>query len=113
MSSKIGTILSLIFVSIFFLFGVDLMCLQFTLSNLDAKSVNISYAISQKGTIDETLITQIEEKYDVEFECLSNCNPIYGDIVDYKINSEYKPIVISKDVMKVSVKRYAVIGYYG
>ena len=45
MSSKIGTILSLIFVSMFFLLGVDLMCLQLTLSNLDAKSVVANAAL--------------------------------------------------------------------
>ena len=113
MSSKIGTILSLIFVSMFFLLGVDLMCLQLTLSNLDAKSVNISYAISQKGTIDDELINNIDQRYNVEFECLSNCSPMYGDVVDYIITSEYNPLIISNQVMRISIKRYAVIGFYG
>lgn len=113
MASKIGLILSLLFVSMFFLLGVDLLCLQFTLSSLDAKSLNISYIISQKGTLDDALETYIEEKYDVEFECLNNCNPMYGDIVDYTISCEYSPIIISKQTMEIKVKRYAVIGYYG
>lgn len=112
MSSKIGLILSLLFVALFFLLGVDLLCLQFTLSSLDAKSVNISYAIAEKGTIDEELITFIETTYDVEFECQSNCSPKFGDTVSYIISSDYKPIIISNETMNIKVKRYAIIGYF-
>ena len=63
MSYKIGLILSMIFVALFFAFGIDLITVQFVFSNLDAQSVAISYRISQHGTIDENLINEIENKY--------------------------------------------------
>ena len=50
MSSKIGTILSLIFVSIFFIFGIDLLTIQVAYANLDSKAISISYLISKRGT---------------------------------------------------------------
>lgn len=113
MSSKIGLVLSFIFVAMFFLLGVDLLSLQFTLSDLDAKSINISYIINKNGTLDEQLIQEIENTYNVDFECLNNSNPVYGDVIDYTISQNYKPIIISKDEMTVKIKRYVIIGYYG
>ena len=113
MSSKLGLILSFIFVSLFFLLGIDLLTLQFALTDLDTKSINISYLISKKATLNEELITYIEETYNVDFECHNNETPIYGDVIDYTISSIYKPIIISKEEMKLTIKRYVIIGYYG
>lgn len=113
MSSKVGLVLSFVFVAMFFLLGVDLLTLQFALSDLDAKSINISYLINKKAIIDDELITYIEQTYNVEFECLTNETPIYGDILDYTISQTFQPIIISKDEMKLTIKRYVIIGYYG
>ena len=113
MSSKLGMLLSLIFVAMFFLLGVDLLSLQFALSDLDAKSVNISYLINKKATLDESLIEYIETTYNVEFECQSTGTPMYGDVLDYTISQAYKPLIISKEEMVIKIKRYVVIGYYG
>ncbi|HNX16524.1 MAG TPA: hypothetical protein PKO28_04110 [Bacilli bacterium] len=112
MSYKIGIILSMIFVALFFAFGIDLISIQFVFSNLDAQSVAITYRISQYGTIDEHLIQEIESRYSLEFECLSYCHPQLGDILDYKISRQITPIVISKEPMTIAIKRSAVIGYY-
>ena len=61
MSSKIGLILSMIFVAMFFVFGIDLICIQFIYSDLDAKSITISYLISQNGGLSSDLINEIED----------------------------------------------------
>ena len=113
MSSKIGLVLSFIFVAMFFLLGVDLLTLQFALSNLDAKSINISYLINKNATIDEELISYIESTYDVDFECHNETTPVYGDTLDYTISQTINPIIISKKEMKITIKRYVIIGYYG
>ena len=42
MSYKIGLILSMMFVALFFLFGADLITLESVYSGLDAKANNIS-----------------------------------------------------------------------
>ena len=111
MSSKLGLVLSMIFVTMFFAFGLDLICIQFIYNDLDAKSVAISYKISQYGTVNNTLKRNIEETFKVEFTCKSNCSPMFGDTVTYVISKQYKPMMISKDTMTISVERNAVIGY--
>ena len=52
MSYKVSFILSMVFVVMYFLFAGDMISLQFIYSDLDAKSVTISYLISENGTID-------------------------------------------------------------
>ena len=113
MSSKLGLILSMLFVALFFLFGVDLICVQFVFSDLDAKSISISYLISQHGGLDINLINEIEETYKVDFKCLSNCNPSFGDIIEYQISKDYSPLIISNETMHITVYRSTAIGFYG
>ena len=63
MSSKLGTILSSIFIVIAFLLGCDLMSIQFIYSDLDSKSINISYLISKNATFfDDEFTNYIESK---------------------------------------------------
>lgn len=112
MSSKIGTILSLIFVSIFFIFGIDLLTIQVAYANLDSKAISISYLISKRGTLNDGLIDYIETTYNVEFICLSNCSPLFGDTVDYQLITYVDPIVLSESDMKIGINRQAIIGYY-
>lgn len=112
MSSKMGLILSMIFITLFFSLGIDMVSIQIIYSDLDAKSVPISYRISEHGIIDESLIATIEQDFNVKFTCKSNCQPRFGDTVTYVISKDYKPIVIKKETMSVAIERSAVIGYY-
>ena len=112
MSSKLGLILSMIFVTLFFAMGLDLVCVQVIYNDLDAKSVAISYQISQYGTINNEIKAAIENKYKVTFTCVDNCSPKFGDIVTYQIAKDYRPIIIQKELMTISVERSAIIGYY-
>ena len=112
MSYKISFILSMVFVAVFFMFSGDMISLQFIYSDLDAKSVTISYLISEHGSIDEGLISYIEDKYKVDFVSADNYSPLFGDEVTYVIAKTYKPLMMSKEVMTVSVQRTTVIGYY-
>ena len=112
MSSKLGLILSMVFVTIFFAFGLDLIAVQMIYSDLDAKSVPISYLISRHGKVDDDIKSAIESKYSLTFQCTSNCSPVFGDVVTYVISREYHPIIIDQKDMTVSIERNAVIGYY-
>jgi len=112
MSYKISLILSFIFVIIFFLFGMDLLSVQYIYTDLDSKATNISYLISKKGDLEENFIKSIEANYQISFECLKNCTPKFGDLLEFKISKPYNPIIISKETINVSVKRSTVIGYY-
>lgn len=113
MSSKLGTILSLFFVALFFLFGTDMITLQYTYSDLDAKATPISYLISRHGGLDRNFIRTIEYEYSVNFICLNEDPPLFGDTVDYIISTTYKPLIISKDEMTISIRRKTVIGFLG
>ena len=112
MSYKISFILSMIFVAMFFLFAGDMISLQFIYSDLDAKSVTISYLISERGSIDDSFISYVENKYKIDFVSADNYSPTFGDEVTYVIAKDYKPLVMSKDMMTVSICRTTVIGYY-
>lgn len=112
MSYKVSFILSMIFVVMYFMFAGDMISLQFIYSDLDAKSVTISYLISENGTIDDNFINYVEEKYEIDFISVDNDSPLFGDEVTYVIAKNYKPLMMSKDIMTVSIKRTTVIGYY-
>ena len=113
MSSKIGVLFSLIFVALFVVLGADLINVQYIYSELDAKSVSIAYLISQNGRVTKALSKQIEERYNVEFTCLSYCNSSPGDVVDFRISQTFRPMFISKEDITLAVTRQAIISYYG
>lgn len=113
MSYKISLLLSSIFIVLFFAFGVDLLTIQFVYTDLDAKSTSISYLISKRGTIDEDFITYIENDYHLDFTYLGEPNIAFGDVVTYTLTKTIDTIVVSKQPMEISVKRQAIIGYFG
>ena len=113
MSSKIGTLLSLIFIAFFVALGSDLLTIQLLYSDLDAKSTSIAYIISKRGNAGDDVANLVEERYGVEFTCLTYCNSAPGDVVDFVISRDYQPVFISKKPITISVKRQAIIGYYG
>lgn len=113
MSYKIGLVLSMIFVSLFFLFGADLISLQSAYSALDSKANNISYLISRNGVIDEQFITGIETTFNVDFICEQNLAPEFGEKITYTITSKYQPLVINKSEMTIAIQRMTIIGFYG
>lgn len=112
MSYKFGMLLSTIFVVLFFLLGMDLLSIQYGYSNLDAKSVSISYRISEHGTLDDKFIESLENYYQVDFTCTSSCNPSFGDIVEYTISSTIQTIVISPKGLTIKLARSVVIGFF-
>ena len=101
----------MIFVTLFFAFGIDLIAIQVIYSDLDSKSVAISYKISKQGTVNEEVKNYIEETYLVSFRCISNCSPLFGDTVTYIISKDYAPVIIKNETMTISIQRNAVIGY--
>lgn len=113
MSSKIGLIISMLFVAIFFLFGIDLICLEFNYSDIDSKSINISYYFSKSGRIDEEFVNTLEEKYNVDIIINNDRVPEFGEEINYLLVRDYKPIVLSNDPISIRIRRSAIVGYYG
>ena len=112
MSSKLGLILSMLFVTMFFAFAGDMVSLQFAYTNLDSISVTIGQLISEEKTINQTFINNVEEEFNVDFILLNEEEPLFGDVVNYIIKSEFRPMVISKDSITLSIQRSSIIGYY-
>ena len=113
MSYKIGLLLSMIFVAMFFLFSADLISIQSVYSTLDAKANNISYLISRNGVIDDDFIQYVEHTYDVYFYCDYNLSPTFGEEITYSITTHYHPMIIDKNTMIISITRMTIVGFYG
>ena len=111
MSYKVGLILSMIFISMFFLFGADLISIQSVYSSLDSKANNISYLISRSGVIDEEFINYVESYYYVDFPL--NLTPTFGEEIIYSISTKYRPMIIDKQEMTIVISRMTVVGFYG
>ena len=112
MSSKIGLLISLVFFTMFFLLSIDIICIQFYMSDLDSKSTIISYEISRLSKIDNDSIKNLEDKYQVSILNISNRTPNFGDVVSFTIEKDYRPIIVSNDEMEIKIERSTVIGYY-
>lgn len=112
MSSKIGLLISLIFFSMFFLLSIDIMCIQFSYSDLDSKSVYVAYDIARCEELDEETIKAIEDKHHVLISEISSYKPEFGEVVEFILVKEYKPLIISNKEMEIKVKRSTIIGYY-
>lgn len=102
----------MVFVTLFFAMGLDMICVQIIYNDLDSKGVAISYEISQYGTVNNEIKSSIESTYNVKFTCLTNCSPRFGDVVTYQISKDYRPIIIQQEMMTISIERTAIIGYY-
>ena len=113
MSSKVGVLLSMIFVVLFFLLGIDLITLQFQYSDLDSKGITIGYHISKATDINSEYLSYLEDKYNVTIGIDMSQSMSYGDVVEFIVSKEFDPIIISSSVMNLKVKRSTVLGYYG
>ena len=113
MSYKIGLLLSMVFVSLCFLFGADLITIQSVYSTLDAKANNISYLISRAGVVDQSFIDNVQSAYHVKLECPIILSPTFGEEIAYTISTEYSPMVIAKEKMIIAISRVTVVGFYG
>lgn len=112
MSSKISLILSSIFIVIFFAFGIDLLNIQFAYTTLDSDNTIISYQISKRGALDPDFEAALEKKYNIEIECLTNRNPLFGEQIDYLLIKDINTLVLPNNIAEVKIKRSAVIGYF-
>ena len=113
MSSKLGLMLSMVFVVMFFLLAGDMVCISNVYASLDSKSITISYLIAKSARADEEFLSTIEDKYNVTFLTVSPSNPSVGDVVDFVIYQNYQPLILSKEEIVVKARRQAVLGYYG
>lgn len=114
MASKLGTILSLFFIFIAFIFGVDFVMIQLTYTTLDSLSTSVSYRISKTGEISDSLKSDILKNDSVILEAIGNDHAYEeGAILSYYLIKEYKLISYEAPPIPIKVKRYAIVNIYG
>ena len=113
MSYKIGLILSMIFVALFFVFGADLIVLQSVYSGLDSKACNISYIISRRGVVDDDLRNYVQSTFHITFICEDYLSPTFGEQIIFQVSTTYRPMVLSKEEMTIIIERMTIVGFYG
>ena len=111
MSYKLSLILSMIFVTFFSFFAIDLLMIQNTYSLLDSKSINISYFLSKNGDVSSETINYIERTYQVDFTLVSSQNPAFGDDIIYNLSTSYDPFIMGETI-NITIQRMTVVGYY-
>ena len=113
MSSKLGVFLSSLFIIVAFLFSFDIINVQYLYADLDAKSVNITYLISRSAKLDRFFWTDVGERYHVEIACNKNGATTFGEEIDYELFASFHPLIMSNENVTVSIKRTAIVGYFG
>lgn len=111
MGSKIGFILSLLFVAQLFAIVGDMMSIQFIYTDLDALSITVGTIISKEGKLSEQTIDLVKEQ-GAKIVQIGDSSSLIGSVFKYKISKNYDALIIDKETMEIAVTRSVVIGYY-
>jgi len=111
MGSKLGLVLSLLFIAQLFAIAADIIGVQFVYTNLDAVSVSVGYLISQKGEITQEVIDLVHDEAKAEIVEIGESTRRLGDVFQYSIYKDYDAFYINQGRMRVAVNRSVVIGY--
>jgi hypothetical protein len=111
MASKLGFILSLIFVIQLLLMTGDIAIIQAKQTQLQAFATTIGQRISLEGGLNQTMVDWATDE-GFFLTCLSNCQPQFGDTLTYRLEVVVTPLIISNNPMSLRIVRHAVIGIY-
>lgn len=112
MGSKVGFILSLLFVIQLFVITTDIMSIQFIYTNLDAVSVTVGQMISKSGKISDEVVNLVYELTGGNIEEIGENSSLIGSAFRYRIFKNYDALIIDNKQMTIAVSRSVVIGYY-
>ncbi len=114
MSSKIGLILSMIFVAFTFLFGADLLTLQGAFTVVQNKANDIAYELEYYSCFDQEMHSYLESKYEVTITpiCGFPSNTI-GDSVEFSVSYKVEGLLFMPNSYTLTASRTAILGYYG
>lgn len=112
MASKLGFILSLLFVAMIFVILGDVVAVQFIYTNMDAVSLSAGYMISKNGYITNEVVMLVENECGASIEAVNDSVPMYGSLYEFRIYRDYEPLFISDNTMEISIVRSIIIGYY-
>lgn len=112
MGSKLGFILSLLFVVQLFALAGDIMSIQMIYSNLDAVGVTAGYIISRSGQITDEVVNLVYEEAGASIEQIGDTPPLIGATYRYRIYKTYESLILQSELTEIAIVRSVVIGYY-
>ena len=116
MSNALSSILSLFLIFSCFLFGTDLVMIQYTYSFLDSISIDASYLISKAGFITSNIKKTFLENYSINIYPIESnkASKSYasGFTYGYVLEKTYSPIVLSGNEIEIDIERYTIINLY-
>lgn len=110
MGSSLGFLLSLFFLVQAMAFAGDLCSLQMAYSTLNSVATTAANHISVKGFADEEIREVIYEQAQAYLTIPDETYSV-GETVVFEVWRDYKALFISKDPMKLTVKRSIIVGY--
>ncbi len=111
MGSKLALIIGFGFIIMALCYAGDLIAIQVIHSQLDAISLTVSQHISYYGTLVQKTIDFVEK--DGKTHIVSLSGPVQiGEVYEYRLYREYDPLFMGDEVMEISIRRSAVVGYY-
>lgn len=111
MAYKLSLMLSFLFLMFVFLTAGDLVCVSHINSGLNNLAVTIGYRIAKEGQISEQTETLVSD-YGASIRLPYAASFRIGESVTFVLSKEYKPLIMSKNTMVISVKHVAIVGYY-
>ena len=111
MAYKLGLMPSLVFMMSVMLLGGDIIGISSTHSSLDALALVVARALAKEGVMSSKTYTLIKS-HQASILYTSGVNYAVGETMTFTLYKYYKPMVLSKKRLKITVKRSVIVGYY-
>ncbi len=111
MASKLGLMLSSVFIVFVLLTVGDLMCVSTIRSGLDSLAVTVGYRLAKDGYYSSDAANLIS-KYGATFTAITKSAPRVGDTYEFALSKEYTPLFMSKNTMVITVTHATIVGFY-
>ena len=113
MAYKMSLMLSMVFLMFLFLTSTDLICVSQTNSNMNALAITVAYRVQKDGKItNETFALVDEYGCSMTYSAPSGNYLRVGDTFKFALHKAYRPLIMSKDPMVITVTHSCVVGFY-
>jgi hypothetical protein len=110
MGSKLGFLLSLMFLVQVLAYAGDMYSLQVIHADLDAVALQAGYQISRSNGLTPEIEAFVYDSAKAKIKSLSS-EAYFGAEYRFIVYKDYSPMIVSSQPMVVSVTREAILGY--
>jgi hypothetical protein len=110
MASKLGFLLSLLFLVEVLAYSGDVYAVQLIHSSLDAVALQAGYQISRSNGLTPEIAAFVKESCGAEIKSLTDV-AYFGAEYTFEVYKTYTPMILSNQAMVITVRREAIIGY--